>query len=111
MTDIEILDQAITNMESLQRNLYTFRMMVKRLGDIKTQYDQTKVSVQSIEQQRDDINAQVEAAKDELAKVQKDRAETHNQLATLNREIEAKQAELQSISNAREQIKAMLEAA
>ena len=90
MTDAEILDGAITNIEAVHRNLFTFRMMVKKLGDIKTQYDQTKVSLQSTEKYRDEVNAQVEAAKAEVAKAQKQRQEISNEIAALNREIETK---------------------
>ena len=68
-TDAEILDQAIGNMESLQRHLFTFRAMIKKLGEIKTQHDQTKENLQSTERYRDDINRQVEVARAELAKI------------------------------------------
>ena len=111
MTDAEILDGAITNIEAVHRNLFTFRMMVKKLGDIKTQYDQTKDGLQSTEKYRDDLHAQAEAAKAELAKFVQQRQETFKEVAALNREIETKRTELQSLSNAVNQIKAMLEAA
>jgi predicted nuclease with TOPRIM domain len=111
MTDSEILDQSIANMEALQRHLYTFRKMVKELGDLRTQYQQTKDGLANAEKYRDDLHAQAEAAKAELAKAQQQRQETVNEIAALNSQIAAKRTEVQSLDNAREQIKAMLEAA
>jgi predicted nuclease with TOPRIM domain len=110
-TDSETLDQAIANMESLQHNLWTFRTMVKKLGDIKTQYDQTKDSLQSTEKYRDELIAQVEAARADLADIAKQRQQIVNEIAALNLQITTKQTELKSLSNVRDQIKAMLEAA
>jgi septal ring factor EnvC (AmiA/AmiB activator) len=111
MTDAETLDQAIANIEGVQRNLFTFRAMVKKLGEIKTQHDQTKESLQNTEKQRDEVNAQVAAAKAELANIAKQRQGIVNEIAVLNREIETKRSEVQSLSNAHAQIKAFLEAA
>jgi predicted nuclease with TOPRIM domain len=110
-TDAETLDQAIANIEGVQRNLYTFRMIVKKLGDIKTQYDQTKDSLQSTEKYREELNVQVEAARAELANIAKQRQEISNEISALNLQITTKQTELKGLSDVREQIKAMLEAA
>jgi predicted nuclease with TOPRIM domain len=110
-TDIEILDQAIANSEGVHRNLYTFRSMVKQLGEIKTQYQQTKDGLQSTEKYRDELHVQVEAARAEVAKAPQQRQQIVNEIAALNREIETKRTELQGLSNAIEQLKAMLRAA
>jgi septal ring factor EnvC (AmiA/AmiB activator) len=110
-TDSEILDQAITNIEGVQRNLWTFRAMVKELGEIKTQYNQTKSSLEASKQQQDQLNAQLEAARVDLANIAKQRLEISKELSALNSQIAAKQTELQGLSNVREQIKAFLEAA
>ena len=110
-TDAETLDQAIANIEGVQRNLYTFRMIVKKLGDIKTQYGQTKDSLQSTEKYREELNVQVEAARAELANIAKQRQEISNEISALNLQITTKQTELKGLSDVREQIKAMLEAA
>jgi septal ring factor EnvC (AmiA/AmiB activator) len=111
MTDSEILDRAIANNESLHQHLWAFRAMVKKPGDIKTQYDQTKESLVETEKYRDELNAQLEATKAELAKAQKDRVETDKANAALNSQISEKRNELQGLSNSIEQFKAILRAA
>jgi septal ring factor EnvC (AmiA/AmiB activator) len=111
MTDSEILDSAITNIEGLHRNLWTFRAMVKELGDIKTQFDATKSGLAVSRQQQDQLNAQLEAARADLANIAQQRLEISKELSALNSQIAAKQTELKSLGNVREQIKAFLEAA
>ena len=77
----------------------------------KTQYDQTKDSLQSTEKYREELNVQVEAARAELANIAKQRQEISNEISALNLQITTKQTELKGLSDVREQIKAMLEAA
>jgi predicted nucleic acid-binding Zn-ribbon protein len=109
--DLELIDKAIADHETQQGHLYTLRRILSEIGNLDTAIAQTRVSLQSIEKSRDEANAELEAARDELAKIAKQRQETVNEIGALNREIETKRTELQSISNAREQIKAFLEAA
>jgi hypothetical protein len=45
-TDAETLDSAISAIEALRSNLWTWRAMVKELGDLKTQYRQTKLAIE-----------------------------------------------------------------
>jgi septal ring factor EnvC (AmiA/AmiB activator) len=111
MTDAEILDQAITNIEGLHKNLWSFRAMVKELGDIKTQYKQTKESLKNTEKYRDDLNSQVEAAKADLANIAKQRQETVREIAMAEKELASKRQEAKAVGDATAQIKAMLRAA
>ena len=96
--DAEVLDKAITAIETLHRNLWTWRAMVKELGDVKTQYDAVKSGLQVAERQCEQVNAELEGAKTRLAAVQAQEVETRKQVAALTAEVAEKERTLTAYS-------------
>jgi len=96
--DLETLDGAISAHEGLGRFLYTVRRILGEIGKLEQAYQNTKASLAVVEQQCEQINAQLEAVKAELTKAQREEVETRQRLAELTRETEAKRAELSAYS-------------
>ena len=59
-TDLQILDNAITAHEGLGGFLYRTRYILGEIGKLEKHYRDTKASIAVTEQQRDQINAQLE---------------------------------------------------
>jgi len=96
--DAEVLDAAISAIETLHRNLWTWRAMVKELGDVKTQYEGTKSGLEVFKQQGEQLSAQLEATRTELATVQQQEVETRQRVATLTAEVAEKERMLRAYS-------------
>jgi uncharacterized protein (DUF3084 family) len=98
MTDAERFGNAIGYLEALLHELYVSQSTSKELGDIKTQYDAAKASLEVIKQQSDQLSAQFEAAKTEFATVQQQEVATRQRVAALDREVEEKLQMLRTYS-------------
>jgi len=104
MKDAEVLDAAISAIETLHWNLWAWRAMVKELGDVRAQYDSTKASLEVIKQQTDQLSVQLEAARAEFPTVQQQTVEAQKRNAELDREIEHKVQMLKQYSTAIDRI-------
>ena len=105
MTDIEILDQGIANIEGVQRCLYTFRRMVAEIGNLADQHKNLKSGIEGLRGDIAAVEKQAEDARAELAKIAQQRQQIVNEIAALKVEVATKQTELQGLSNAIEQCK------
>jgi chromosome segregation ATPase len=103
-SDAEVLDKAIDAIEALHRNLWTWRAMVKELGDVKTQYDATKSGLAVFQQQQEALNAELEGLRTQLAAAQKEAARKQQAITELDAEIAEKQRMLEHYSKTIERI-------
>jgi chromosome segregation ATPase len=111
MKDSEILDQAISNMESLQGHLYTFRMKVGELGNLSDQRKNLLASIDALKSQHAGLENEIAGAQADLANIRQQHQETGKELYALDSEVTTKRTELAGLNNAISQIKAHLEAA
>jgi chromosome segregation ATPase len=96
--DADVLDAAISAIETLHRNLWSWRAMVKELGDVKTQYDGTKSGLEVLRQQADQVSAQLEATRTELADTQNQNVELKKENVALAAEVAEKERMLRAYS-------------
>jgi chromosome segregation ATPase len=111
MKDSEILDTAITNIESLSRHLYTFRKIVAENGNLDEQHRQLKGGLEELQRYISSLNKEVEVKRTELAGKQEECRSLDKEIARLGAECNSKRTELQRYSDEINKIRAMLEAA
>src|SRR5262249_25637670 len=102
--DLETIDSAISSHEGLGRFLYTTRRILGEIGKLEEHYRGLKEGITMVEQEGGRINAELEHAKSELAKVKREEVETRKGVAELTREAEEKQRELSAYSMAVDKI-------
>jgi chromosome segregation ATPase len=103
--DLEIIDKAIADHEVFQKDLFVLRRILGEIGKLDTAIAQTRRGLQTTEKSRDELNAQVEVARAELATVQKQQQGVRNEIATLDSQIKAKQIEFNQLCDAVDRIK------
>ena len=103
-TDLQAVEGAIAYSETLLRNLYTLRRVLGEVGSLDQRLHGLKEGVAAVERQGEQVNAELEAAKTRLAKVQYEEVEKRKVVAELTREIEEKQRELSAYSTAIDKI-------
>src|SRR5215470_4335719 len=94
--DLETIDGAISAHEGLGRFLYTVRRILGEIGELEQAYQNTKSSLAVVEQQCEQVNAQLEGVKTQLVKAQQEEVATRQRLAMLTAEVAEKEQMLSS---------------
>ena len=103
-TDLEIVDKAIADHETLQKDLYVLRRILGEIGKLDQLYRGLKEGIAVVQAESARAVSELEAAKAELAKVKQQVVETKQELATLTAEAEEKRRELSAYSEAIDRI-------
>jgi chromosome segregation ATPase len=111
MTATEILDQAITNIESLSRGLYSLRKLAADKGNLDEQRTSLARGIDALKSHLADLEKQAQDKRDDLADISQQRQALDSELAGLNSQITTARTELTALHKAVDQVKTMLRAA
>jgi chromosome segregation ATPase len=103
-SDVQTLDRTIAAHEQLGGLLYTTRRIFTEIGKLEKLYHDIKSGIGVAEQQRDQLNGQLESVKAELAEAQKQTVEKRRGLAELAAEVKEKETMLSHYSQAIDRI-------
>jgi septal ring factor EnvC (AmiA/AmiB activator) len=97
-TDLQLVDRAIADHETFQRDLYVLRRVLSEVGDLDQQYRGGKQAIEAVQAEGANVSRQLEYAKEQLAKVQQELIERRQELAELTAEVQEKQRTLEAYS-------------
>jgi septal ring factor EnvC (AmiA/AmiB activator) len=96
--DLEIVDKAINDHETFQKDLFVLRRVLSEVGNLDQQYRGTKQSIEQVQAEGARTSAQLEQVRADLATVQKELVEKQKAVAELDREIAGKERQLNAFS-------------
>jgi hypothetical protein len=103
--DLAFIDKAIADHETVQRHFYTLRRILSEVGKIDTAISQSRQGLQVAQQYSDQVHAELEQAKAELAATQNQNVKLKQENVVLDGQLKDKLAELQRYSEAMDRIK------
>jgi len=95
-SDLEIVDKAIADHETFQKDLYVLRRVLGEVGNLDQQYRGLKEGIEHLQEQGRQLNSHNDAARAELAKVQQDVVEGRKEVAALTAQAEEQQRMISS---------------
>ena len=95
-TDLQLVERAISNHEVFQKDLFVVRRVLGEVGNLDHRYRGLKEGIAVVEEQGRRVNAELEAARAELAKVQQEVVEGRKELTALTAEVEEQQRMISS---------------
>ena len=103
-TDLQIVDRAIADHETFQKDLYVLRRVLSEVGNLDQQYRGTKQSIEQVQAEGARTSAQLEQVRADLATVQKELVEKQKAVAELDREIAEKERMLNAYAESIDRI-------
>jgi septal ring factor EnvC (AmiA/AmiB activator) len=97
-TDLQIVDRAIADHETFQKDLYVLRRVLSEVGNLDQQYRGGKQAIEQVQAEGARTSAQLEQVKADLAKVQQELVEKRKELATLTAEVAEKERQFSAFS-------------
>jgi chromosome segregation ATPase len=98
-TDLQLVDKAIADHETFQKDLYVLRRVLSDVGNLDQQYRSLKEGIAAVQAEGARISSELEAVKTRLATVQREESEKRKVVAELDREIAEKERMLSAFSS------------
>jgi chromosome segregation ATPase len=95
-TDLQLVDRAIADHETFQKDLYVLRRVLSEVGKLDEQYRGLKQAIEAVQGEGANVARQLEQAKADLATAQREAAEKRQELATLTAEVAGKERTLEA---------------
>jgi chromosome segregation ATPase len=97
-TDLQVVDRAIADHETFQKDLYVLRRMLSEVGNLDQAYRGGRQAIEAVQAEGANASHQFEQVKADLAKVQQEVGAKRQELAELDREIAGKERQLNAFT-------------
>ena len=98
-TDLQLVDRAIADHATFQKDLFVLRRVLSEIGDLDAKYAGMKQGIEAVQAEGGRTNAQLEQVRADFAKDQQELVERRKELAALTAEVQENSERSKPIRN------------